>query len=71
MFTSAYLTCGIMYSFYTFKKIFQNKESFFILFEQEFGEKANINIFFLFMFLTNLFAWPIVMLNELNNKQDL
>lgn len=41
------------------------------MFEKEFGETGDLNFFLSLLFLTNLIAWPIVMLNELNNKQDL
>ena len=71
MLLSSYLFCGLLYSFYAFTKILQNKEHFLMMFEEEFGEKGDLNFFLSLLFLTNLIAWPIVMLNELNNKQDL
>lgn len=71
MLLSSYLFCGLLYSFYTFTRIFQNKEHFTTMFEEEFGEKGDLNFFLSLLFLTNLIAWPIVMLNELKNKQDL
>lgn len=71
MFLSSYFFCGLLYCFYTYSKIFQNKEHFQTLFEQEFGENGDINIFLSIIFLTNMFAWPIVLLNELNSRQDL
>lgn len=71
MLISAYLFCGLLFCFYTFQKIFENKEQFLIVFENEFGEQADLNIFLSLMFLTNLAAWPIMLLNELKNKRDL
>ena len=71
MLISAYLFCGLLFCFYTFQKIFQNKENFITLFENEFGDEADLNIFLSLMFLTNLIAWPIMLLNELNSKRDL
>lgn len=66
-----YLVCGIFFSLYTFKKIFENKEGFLLLFEKEFGEEHDPNIFLGFLFLSCLFAWPIMMANEINNKREL
>lgn len=71
MFIAAYLFCGLLFCFYAFQKIFENKEQFLIVFENEFGEEADLNIFLFLMFLTNLTAWPIMLLNELKNKRDL
>lgn len=70
MFVSSYFVCGLLFSFYTFQKIFENKEQFLIIFENEFGQKANLNFFLGLMFLTNLFAWPIILANEINNKKE-
>ena len=71
MLISSFLFCGLLFCFHTFAKIFNNKEQFLVTFEQEFGEEGNLNAFLGVMFLTSLLAWPILMLNELNNKQDL
>jgi hypothetical protein len=68
---SSYFTCGILYSIYTFQKIFNNKEQFLIMFEEEFGNTDNLNPFLATMFLTSTVAWPIMILNEINNRQDL
>jgi len=70
MLINSYIFCGLLYSFYTFYKIFENKESFSILFRDEFGDEEKINLFFAIMFLTNLVAWPIMLINEINNKKD-
>jgi hypothetical protein len=68
---NAYLFCGLLYSFYNFFKIFDNKEFFIMTYEEQFGSTDNIEIFLGIMFLTNLFAWPILIINEINNRQDL
>jgi hypothetical protein len=70
MIVNSYIFCGLLYCFYVFAKIFENKENFLIIFKDQFGEEANLNLFLGIMFLTNLLAWPIMMVNEINNKKD-
>ena len=41
------------------------------MFEEEFGDTDNLNPFLATMFLTSTVAWPIMILNEINNRQDL
>lgn len=69
MFIISYFICGIFYSFYLQNKIIEN-EQFFKMLQEEFEDNRGMSVFFLTMFLTNLFIWPIVLFNELNNKQD-
>lgn len=71
MFIFYYFFCGTLYCFYTFSKILFNKEYFLMMFEREFGENANIKFFLVTMLLTNLLAWPIMMVNEINNTKDM
>jgi len=71
MFMSSYFTCGILYSIYVFQKIVNNKEQFITVFEEEFGENQNLNLFLSIMFLTNIISWPMLILKELKDRQDM
>lgn len=66
-----YLFCGVLYSTYSFQKIFSNFENFITILENEFGEEVNLTIFLSMLFLNCIFAWPILAIQEINNTQDL
>lgn len=71
MIINAYIFCGMLYSIYTFQKIFSKYEQFVSIFEEQFGKEGNINIFFAILFANCLIGWPIMVVQEINNIQDL
>lgn len=70
MLFSVYIFCGFLYTIYFFNKILQNKEGFLFLFEQENKDLKNLKSFMFVLTLLSFIAWPIMMLNEIKNKQD-
>ena len=71
MILASFLFCGLLYSIYTFEKIFSDFQKFVELFEMQFGDTENLNFFLGMLFLNCLFAWPVLAVQEINNKQDL
>ena len=71
MISNAFFFCGLLFSIYTFQKIFLNYEYFVMNYENEFGNTKNLNFFLSMLFISCMFAWPIIMVNEINNRQDL
>lgn len=68
---TSYLFCGMLYCIYLFSKIFSNLENFIISLENEDREEVNLTIFLGMLFVNCVFAWPILAVQEINNKQDL
>lgn len=66
----SYISCGILYFLYSYQKINSNIEQFLHLLEEEMGKEVEIENFFIFLFISSLFAWPFMMANEINNKKD-
>ena len=69
MFVS-YISCGMFYFLYSYQKIISNIEQFLHILEEEMGKEVEIENFFIFLFISSLFAWPFMMVNEINNKKD-
>lgn len=69
MFVS-YISCGMLYFLYSYQKIISNIEQFLHILEEEMGKEVEIENFFIFLFISSLFAWPFMMVNEINNKKD-
>ena len=67
----AYVYCGILYMLYTFSKILINKEQFLFSFEQEFENTNNLDSFMMGTMLITIIAWPIMMVNEINNNRNM
>ena len=66
----AYVYCGILYMLYTFSKILINKEQFLFSFEQEFENTNNLRSFMMGTMLISIIAWPIMIVNEINNNYN-
>jgi len=67
----AYIYCGILYVFYVFSKILINKEQFLFSFEQEFQNNNNLVSFMFGTMLISIIAWPIMIVNEINNNRNI
>jgi hypothetical protein len=67
----AYVYCGILYMLYTFSKILINKEQFLFSFEQEFENTNNLRSFMMGTMLISIIAWPIMIVNEINNSRNM
>lgn len=65
-----YLTFGIFYLLYITTKILQNKQTFLIVFEKEYG-MDKLYSYFIVLFISCLFMWPIMMIAEINKEKDL
>jgi len=68
MILNAFLFCGILFSFYTFQKIFLNYEQFVLNYENEFEDTKNINFFLCTIFITCIIAWPAMIISEIKNR---
>lgn len=69
MFVNTYLFCGMLHSVYTFTKISNNYEHFLMMYEKEFGDTNNLKFFLAMLFISCIVAWPILMIQEINNKE--
>lgn len=67
----SYFICGMLYFIYSYAKINDNMQQFLQIMEDEFGGEAEIKNFFIALFLSSLFAWPMMIVNEINNKKGL
>lgn len=67
----AYVYCGILYMLYTFSKILINKEQFLFSFEQEFENTNNLGSFMMGTMLISIIAWPMMIVNEINNNRNM
>ena len=56
---------------YTFSKILINKEQFLFSFEQEFENTNNLRSFMMGTMLISIIAWPIMIVNEINNSRNM
>ena len=67
----AYVYCGILYMLYTFSKILINKEQFLFSFEQEFENTNNLGSFMMGTMPISIIAWPMMIVNEINNNRNM
>lgn len=70
MFFVVYLSCGVVYCFYTFSKIVEMKEKFLKMFYEQFGEDTKLEYFVGFLLLSSIFAWPLMILGEISKKDS-
>ena len=65
-----YITFGTLYLLYVTTKILNNKESFLLMFENDYG-LDKLYSYFMVVFISCIFMWPIMMLIDLNKEQDM
>lgn len=62
-----YITLGNLYLLYVITKILNNKESFLLMLENEYGLNK-IYSFSIILFISCIFMWPFMILNEINKE---